>query len=238
MTNMETSAWRPFVILNRRQTLIGLSALTASTFLLSACSEGDQASAGDRTVPEGEEKAFDLKELMEGSKATDHALGEPDAPVVMIEYASLTCGFCRNFHENTFPQIKEQYIDTGKVYFISRDFPLDPRALGAAMLANCAGKEQYFNMIDVLFERQRVWSAAPDPLPVLQNIVAQAGFTEETFNACLTNQELQAAIQSEAERARDAFEVSSTPTFFINGRKFSGDRPFEEFKSIIEPLAS
>src|SRR5947209_14674871 len=102
------------------------------------------------------------------------ALGDPQAPITVIEYASMTCPHCAHFHLTTFPELKKRYIDTGKVRFVFREFPLDPVATGAFMLARCAGNDRYFALLDLLFHEQRQW-AVNNPLPPLFNVVKQAG---------------------------------------------------------------
>jgi protein-disulfide isomerase len=229
---------REFFVINRRCFLTSAAVLSVSGLVLSACSEEQQTTPDGqaRKVPSQGMETYPLSDLMKEESYPDHTLGNPDAPIVMIEYASLTCGHCRNFHENTLPDLKANYIDTGKVYFIYRNFPIDPRALGAAMLASCVQKERYFNVLDALFERQREWATSSQPLDVLFTIISQAGLTREEFDACLSNQELQQKIQAEASRAREQFGVSSTPTLFINGRKIEGHRSPEEMDAILSPL--
>ena len=149
----------------------------------------------------------------------DMVMGNDKAPVTIIEYASMTCPHCAHFQETTFPELKKRYIDTGKVRYIFREFPLDTPGGAAFMLARCAGENdqgKYFAMVDTLFRQQRQW-AVEKPMPPLLAIAKQAGFTEQSFNACLANQKLLDGIESVRQRAIDKFKVQSTPTFFING---------------------
>lgn len=173
-------------------------------------------------------------DLMVAGPLGEMTLGDPSAPVTIIEYASATCGHCANFHKTTFPKLKEQYMDKGKVYYIFREFPLDPLSKGAFMLSRCLPKERYFPMIDVLFERQREWAYVKKPLPALMTLAKQAGFTEESFKACLTNQDIQAGIEAVVKQASDKLDVNSTPTFFVNGKKHAGDISFKELSKIID----
>ncbi|MEM6477107.1 MAG: DsbA family protein, partial [Pseudomonadota bacterium] len=166
----------------------------------------------------------------------DVTLGDPDAPVVIVDYSSMTCPHCARFHTSALPAIKAEYIDNGQAFYVFRDFPLDARARAASMLARCADESLYHDVIDILFERQREWAAAANPAEALFAIVAQAGYTQETFNACLTNQELERAIVAGAERGAQEFGVASTPTIFINGARFPGARSPEEYAEIIDPL--
>ncbi|MFN0262639.1 DsbA family protein [Tepidamorphus sp. 3E244] len=163
----------------------------------------------------------------------DRALGEESAPVTIYEYASFTCGHCRDFHDNTYPTIKEEYIDTGKVRFVFREFPLDPVATLASMIARCTDENRYYPFVDALFELQRSW-IADDPVAGLQRVAKQAGFSQERFDACRENQSLLDGVNWVKERASTEFGVDSTPTFFINGEKVSGNLPIDEFRSKID----
>ena len=120
----------------------------------------------------------------------EKVLGKADAPVTMIEYASLSCPHCREFHEKTLPQIKEKYIDTGKVKLIFRDFPLGQRALAAHMVASCAGPVRYFAMISILFRDQAVWGQAPDGMAAIQATAKKGGMSPAQVDACLRNEDL------------------------------------------------
>ena len=227
----------------RRSTLLGLLALGAAGTGLAACNEetasapeaGGNGGAPQRRVPSGGQ-AVDLDALLAEGPLPDIALGDPTAPVVIVEYASLTCGHCRNFHANTLPALKERYIDTGKVYFILREFPLDPLARAASAIARCGSENQYYNLVDVLFETQRDWAGSREPAQALFQIAAQAGFTQESFNACLTNRELETAIVENARRGDSQFGVNSTPTLFINGYVHRGDLSIDELAEIVDPL--
>lgn len=180
------------------------------------------------------EKTVDVKELMAEGPLPDMAMGDENAPVTIVEYASLTCPHCAHFHDATLPELKEKFIDTGKVYFIFRDFPLDPLAAAGAMLARCAPDDQYFEMTDLLFDKQRQWAYSQDPVSALLNLAKQAGFTQESFEACLTNQELLDGVNEVKDTAARDFGVNSTPTFFINGRMLRGARDIEEFSKVID----
>ena len=178
-----------------------------------------------------------VTELMQPSELPDMAIGDTKAPVTVIEYASMTCPHCAHFQETTFPELKKRYIDTGKVRYILREFPLDSLAAAAFMLARCSGEKdssKYFSMVDTLFRQQRQW-AVEKPIPPLLALAKQAGFTEQTFDACLSNQKILEAIESVRNRANDKFKVSSTPTFFINGSKHPGALSIEEMAKVIDP---
>jgi protein-disulfide isomerase len=174
-------------------------------------------------------------DLAQPSPLGDIVLGSPDAPVTIIEYASMTCPHCAQFQAKTFPKLKERYIDTGKVRYIFREFPLDPLAAGAFMLARCADKDKYLSIIDLFFGTQRDW-VVPNPLQPLFNIAKQAGYNEETFNACLKNQQILDGIQNVRDHAAKVLNVESTPTFFINGKRVIGDVSIEEMEKEIKPF--
>jgi protein-disulfide isomerase len=165
----------------------------------------------------------------------DRSLGKDDAPVTIVEYASMTCPHCAHFHDTVYPELKKRYIDTGKVRFIFREFPLDSLAAGAAMLARCADKDRYFALIEMLFHTQRQW-AVEKPIPALMALAKQAGFTEQSFNACLSDQKILDQMQAEQKRASDKFGVNSTPTVFVNGKKVVGGTTIDDLAKVIDPL--
>lgn len=225
---------------NRRAFLRNSALLTLSGGVLAACNDSSTANTADgssRLVPTGGDGTIDLQALMTATEGLpDIGLGDPEAPVVIVDYSSMTCPHCARFHTASLPTLKTDYIDTGRVYYIFREFPLDARARAASMLARCADQALYHDVVDILFERQREWAAAANPADALFSIVAQAGYTQETFNACLTNRDLEQAIVAGAERGSQEFGVASTPTIFINGARFPGARSSEEYAEIIDPL--
>ena len=177
-------------------------------------------------------------ELMAPGALPDMVMGDAKAPVTVIEYASMTCPHCAHFTETTFPELKKRYIDTGRVRFIFREFPLDQLAAAAFMLARCAGETdpgKYFTLVDTMFRQQRVW-AVEKPLPPLLALAKQAGFTQASFEACLQNQKLLDGIEAVRTRATDKFKVQSTPSFFINGTLTAGALTIEDMAKQIDPL--
>jgi len=173
-------------------------------------------------------------ELMKPGPLGDMSLGDEKAPVTIIEYASMTCPHCANFHETTYPELKKKYIDTGKVRFIFREFPLDQLAAAAFMLARCGGKERYFPMVETLFQQQRTW-AVQRPLQPLMAISKQAGLSEAGFNECLKNQQVLDGIEAERKRAAEKLNVQSTPTFFVNGKQLRGSATLADFEKEMAP---
>ena len=176
-------------------------------------------------------------DLMKPDALPDMVMGDDKAPVTVIEYASMTCPHCAHFQETTFPELKKRYIDTGKVRYIFREFPLDSLAAAAFMLARCAGetdKTKYFALVDTLYRQQHTW-AVERPLAPLFAIAKQAGFTQESFDACLSNQKILDGIESIRQRAVKQFKVESTPTFFINGTMAPGALSIDDMAKLIEP---
>jgi protein-disulfide isomerase len=214
--------------LNRRRFCQGAATMALAVVALGTSALTPLPAWAQSTVP--------TEKLMQAGALPEMALGKPDAPVTIVEYASMTCPHCANFHATTFPELKKRYIDTGKVHFIFREFPLDPLAAAAFMLARCTGKDdsdRYFALVDTLFRQQEQW-AIERPLPPLRAIARQAGFTEASFNECLANQDLLDNIEKTRQRAIDEFKVKSTPTFFINGTKHDGDQTIESMGKAID----
>ena len=175
-----------------------------------------------------------IAELMAPGPLADNSLGSADAPVTIIEYASMTCPHCAHFHETTYPELKTKYIDTGKVRFIFREFPLDQLAAAGSMLARCAGKDKYFPLIETLFAQQKDW-VVQKPLEPMLAIAKQAGFTQQSFEECLANQEILTGIEEGRTRASTKFGVNSTPTFFINGKIIRGGLSAEDLDKQLAP---
>jgi protein-disulfide isomerase len=173
---------------------------------------------------------------VEASALEEMMLGDPNAPVTIIEYASMTCPHCAHFEETTYPELKKRYIDTGKVRLIFREFPLDPLAAAGAMLARCAGKDKYFPLIETLFRTQKDWVVPEDPITPLLNIAKQVGFTKQTFDQCLSDEKLLAGIEAARQSAADKLGVNSTPTFFINGQVHRGDLSIDEVDKVVQPF--
>jgi protein-disulfide isomerase len=166
----------------------------------------------------------------------DVALGPEGAKVNIVEYASLTCSHCAAFHKETWPELKKRYLDTGKVRFTLREFPLDPLATAGFMLARCDGNAKYYPISDLLFEQQRNWAFTDKPLDALRALMRQAGFSQEKFDACLRDQKLYDAVNAVKNRGVEQFNVDSTPTFFINGQRHAGNMSIDELEKVIKPL--
>lgn len=168
----------------------------------------------------------------------DMALGPKDAAVTITEYASMTCPHCAAFTENVFPKIKAAYIDTNKIRFVFREFPLDIKAAAGSMLARCIAKDdgpKYFAVIDMLFKQQNDW-VLKNTTETLKRIGKQAGLSEQGVETCLKDQALLDKIAADQKFASEVLKVDSTPTFFINGEKVKGETSFEEFDKRIKAL--
>jgi protein-disulfide isomerase len=163
-------------------------------------------------------------------------LGDPGAPVTIIEYASLTCPHCATFHTDTLPGLKERYIESGKVKLEFHDFPLDQVALKAAIVAHCAGPDRYFAFLQALFDSQQQWSHASDPVAALKQIAALGGLSASDVDACLADKSMEDAVLQSRLAGQDQHDIRSTPTFIIDGKKYPGNRSVEEFAGIIDPL--
>lgn len=228
----ETKACPTTAHLTRRRLLAGASVIASAAVLglSSAHTYAQRRGGGPSEIP-----VEDLMKPIEG--LPDVALGPAEAKVTIVEYASLTCGHCSRFHKDVFPELKKKYVDTNKVRFIMREFPLDNLAAAAAMLARCAPTDKNYAMTDTLFQTQADWAFAQgNPVPKLFEIAKQAGFTQDTFDKCLTNQKLLDQVNAQRTRASDQFGVSATPTFFINGKKLQGAPTLEAFDTMIEPM--
>ena len=218
------------MLITRREFVVSTGALVAATALFGSV----PVALADTTN----------EELMRPGPLPEIVLGKADAPITFIEYASMTCPHCAHFSQTTFPAFKTKYVDTGKVRFIFREFPLDELAVAASMLVRWAagggdktkvdgGKAMA--MIEVLFNSQSTW-AVRNPIPPLQQIAKQAGVTEKSFDECLKDQTLYNDILAVRERASKEYKVESTPTLFVNGKMIKGGVDIGELDKAIEPL--
>lgn len=204
--------------MKRRSVLVGLSAFAgAITFpaLLSAQPTPDQ--------------------LLAPGALPEKSFGPEDAPVTVIEYASLTCPHCRTFHVNVWPEFKKKYVDAGQVRFIMREFPFDPRASAGFMLARCAGDDKWYATIDLLYRSQDNWARVPDGTAALKSLMGMTGMDTARFESCLQDQALLEQVTAVANAGK-SFGVDSTPTFFVNGEMRKGALSLEQFSEIIDPL--
>jgi protein-disulfide isomerase len=177
--------------------------------------------------------AVDVAELNKPPAIGDMSMGNPNATVTMIEYASASCPHCAAFYKDVFPTLKAEYIDTNKINFIFREFPHNDAALAAFMVARSAPKDAYFTLIDIFFKTQAVW--LQDPRTGLLNIAKQAGISEDAFNKTLQDETLAKSILAIRDQA-EKFGVTGIPTFFINGEMLDGEQKIETLRAKIDPL--
>lgn len=209
----------------RRETLVLAAAATA----LSLCGVG-AANAADGDM-------IDIAKLMAPAGGmVDHVQGNPDAPVTFIEYASPTCPHCATFATTVLPTLIEQYVDTGKVKLIVRPFVRNVLDAAVFMLAEAAGPTNHHNVLQTFFKTQNTWAASPAPRDAILEIAKQLGFTQESFDAALTNQELFTGMEAMREQALNEFGLTGTPTFYVNGKTLTGDKTLEQISAEIDPL--
>ena len=192
--------------------------------------------AGTLVSPAFAQGTFDTATLLKPGVLPDKGLGDPKAPVTVIEYASMTCSHCAHFHEAVFPHLDEKYIKTGKVYFIYREFPLDPLAAPVSLLSRCAPGVRYFEVNGLFYAKQKDWIRSDNPVEALFQLAKQSGFTRDTFNACLTDQKLLDGISASRDRGSKDFKIDGTPTFFVNGKKIVGIGTVAEMDEALAPF--
>jgi protein-disulfide isomerase len=193
-------------------------------------------SAGGAT---GEKTDPDVAALLAPGPLPDLSLGKEDAPNTIVEYASMTCPHCAQFHKTVLPELQTKYIDTGKARLILREFPLDGLAVAAFMLARCAGPDRYYPVVGALFDTQETWAVAgTDGKEKLLLVAKQAGFSKEKFDQCLADKELFNKIVETRKRGHETFGVDSTPTFFVNGKRMAEDQTLAAFEAALSGESS
>lgn len=202
--------------------------LIAAALGLSAC--GGATGPADMVVPLEEQ-------MLEPGPLGEREYGNPKAPVTIIEYASLTCPHCRNYHKNVFPKVKRQYIDTGKVRYIIREFPIGRSAGNAAIATRCVPKKKYLALTEAYLSHQPQWVSQDVRLDAIYLVAKSSGLSRAEFDKCLANQSIIGGINEVKQRGRK-YGVIGTPTLFINGQKAQGAVSFEEIKAMIEGQAS
>jgi protein-disulfide isomerase len=209
----------------RRDTLI----LAAAASALSLC--------GVATANAAEGDMVDVAKLMAPAGGhVDHVQGSETAPVTVIEYASPTCPHCAAFSNDVLPGFIAAYVDTGKVKLINRPFVRNVLDAAVFMLAEAAGPTNYHNVLSTYFKTQNTWATSETPRDAILEIAKQLGFTQETFDAALTNQALFTAMEAVREQALNEFGLEGTPTFYVNGKTLSGDKTLEQLAAEIDPL--
>ena len=178
-----------------------------------------------------ESRIVDTIEALEEMK-----IGDDSASIKMIEFASLTCGHCAKFHNEVFPLIKKDYIDTGKISFIYRDFPLDKFALKASVIARCSGSDRFFSFLRVLYNKQKDWTRTQDPFKSLLKIAKLGGLKNDEIKVCVGNKSIEDGILKERLNSTKTYEIKATPTIYFNEEKYEGDLTFEALKLKIDSL--
>lgn len=202
-----------------------------------AAAPADQAAATDgegSLLAAPTSLQIDVPKIMQ-----DRVLGKAEAPVTIIEYASLTCPHCANFNNNTMPQVKKQLIETGRAKLIFREFPLNAPAIKASMLARCAPEDKYYDILDVLFKNQERWMESDDIQKSLTQYGTLAGMDEDYIKACLSNEELETAIVKNMQDAQAKYSVKATPTFILNegAKRLTGADGVDAFSTAIDQIA-
>ncbi len=215
--------------LNRRKFIGGARAVGAGG--LAGCAGGGARQSAPAGLVAADGTPV-MAELMKPGPLGEKALGSPTAPATIIEYASLTCPYCRAFHLTTFPRVKKELIDTGKVRFIVREFPIGRSAGAAAIITRCAPEKDYFVLFDKFLTQQNKWTSQYVRPDAIYKIAAQTGMTRQAFDACLANKEIEDGLRTVKQRGRE-FGVSGTPTFFINGKKARGVLTFDQIKEML-----
>ena len=166
----------------------------------------------------------------------EKSLGEPDAPIKMIEFASLTCGHCARFHNEVMPAIKEKYINNGKIFFIYKDFPLDKFALKASIISRCSGNKNYFSFLDVFYKKQASWTRSQDPFKSLLKIAKIGGLKDEEIKVCVGNKSIEDGLLKDRLKSSKKYDITATPTIYLNGKKYTGDLTLEALELKINSL--
>ena len=191
------------------------------------------------SVAAGEKTDPDLSELMKPGALPDISLGKEDAPNTIVEYASMTCPHCAAFHTTVLPELKTKYIDTGQARLILREFPLDQLAAQASMVARCAGPDRYYPMVGALFETQESWVVeGNEGTQKLLQIAKQAGFTKEKFDQCIGDKAMFEKILETRTRGHETFGIESTPSFFVNGKRLTGEQTVAAFEALFSGAAN
>ncbi len=214
----------------------------ADTAATSTAAETGQTQVAQAAAPAtkvevpASEGEVDVEKLMAPGPLPEMSIGKADAKVTIVEYMSMTCPHCARFHNETFDAIKTKYVDGGQVRFVIREFPFDPRAAAAFMLARCAPEGQYFPMVSMLMKQQEQWAASQNGRDALLQMSKLAGFTQESFEACLTNQKLLDDVNATMQKGAKDFGVAATPTFFVNGKKYSGEMSVDTMSALIDTM--
>lgn len=212
------------------------AALMALALLAASCggdSDGGSPSSPSTSVPSGTlsggTQVPALAEML-----TEKRLGSADAPNLVIQYSSLGCSHCGDFHTQTLPALRSQYVDKGIATFVYRDFALDPTSLKGAMVARCAGDSRHFAVLDVLYQTQSTWARASDPWSAMQKVLRDAGLAQALIDACMATAGLEAGVTAIRQQGVDTHGITGTPTFIVNGTKVVGNVPLAALTSYFK----
>lgn len=212
-----------------RRTVLQTTGAGIALGTLSGCFSGDGDNQANSAGGSG-------SKLDQPGPLEEKTIGDVNAPIKVIEYASMTCPHCASFHNLIYHPLKEKYVDTGKVLFAFREFPLDPLAVTIAVLARCAPDDKFFNVIDVFFKTQSKWRRNDNPLAAVTEITKQLGYSQQSVESCLKNQVVIDGVNAIRKHGIEVMKVDATPTFFINGKKVSGAISLEQFDAEFEKL--
>lgn len=214
------------------------------SFAVSGCSDANEPApepaAGNAANAAVEQPTEPVKTIPEKPLRMvplgDMVLGSADAPITLIEYASMTCSHCADFHTYAFKRLKENYVDTGKLRLVFREFPLDTYALEASVFARCAGKDRYFDVVDMLFERQLQWVTSKNISGILRSYGREEGLSDEEYEACQDNDVLLKRLAARRIEGRETYGVSATPSIVINGKLYEGSRRYALLAAFLDDL--
>lgn len=227
--------------MNRRSLLLsgGAAVVAAGGYAGYTALNGGRAPAlGSTLIAPSAAQAQATGESVDTSRVTEMVLGNPDAAVTLMEFASYTCPHCARFHAEVWPTLKAEYIDTGKVRFVYREVYFDAYGLWAALVARCGGEMRYFGISDMLYDEQNEWARGADATAVADNlrrIGRRAGMTDEALNACLSDRDMATAMMQVYQEGMTEYGIQGTPSFVINGTTYS-NMSMDEFRGILDPL--
>ncbi len=227
--------FQDFTVSSAAQLKRGLAGL----FAIALMTGGALVLAPQSLTAEEEAPSVPVEELMKPGDLAELAVGPADAKAVIVEYFSMTCPHCAEFANKVYPELKAKYIDTGKVRFIFREFPHNNRAYAASMLVRCVGDDKSIPMIEGLFELQADWAFKQDNpgfKQALLEIAKQSGFTQESFDKCLTDQALLDKLVAQHKRAMESFGITRIPTIFVNGKKVVGEPSLANVEKLLQPI--
>jgi protein-disulfide isomerase len=215
---------------------VAFAALMALALLAASCggdSDGGSPSSPSPSVPSGTLSGSTQVPAL-ADMIAEKRLGSADAPNLVIQYSSLGCSHCADFHTQTLPALKSQYVDKGIAAFVYRDYPLDSTSLKGAMVARCAGDSRYFTVLDVLYQTQSTWARASDAWSAMQKVLRDAGLAQPLIDACVATAGLEAGVTAIRQQGVDTYGITGTPTFIVNGTKVVGNVPLAALTSYFK----